>query len=325
MSRPIRITEVGPRDGLQNEKGIVATDAKVALIDALTRAGFPEIEVTSFVSPTWVPQLADASEVLGRVQRRPGTLYSALVPNERGLERALAARVDKVSVFTAASESFTRRNINASIAESIDRFRPVVSGAKAAGLPVRGYVSCVVACPFEGCVDPRRVAEVSRALLDLGVDEVDLGDTIGVAVPGDIERLLDAHAGTLPIERLTLHLHDTRGTALACAWRAIELGVTSFDASCAGLGGCPYAPGASGNLATEELVYACNASDCPTGIDLQLLLDAARRAADAVGSASEGGAGRRGPSKLLVAGLFKAGMVMPCGKATDPTGASAKA
>ena len=310
VGRAVRITEVGPRDGLQNEQGVVSVDAKVAFIDALSHAGLPEIEVTSFVSPKWVPQLADASEVLGRIQRRPGTVYSALVPNEKGLERALEARVDKIAVFTAASESFARKNINASVRESIERFRPVVEAARRAGLPVRGYVSCVVACPFEGPIAPAAVAEVSRALLAVGVDEIDLGDTIGVAVPGDIDRLLAAHAGVVPVERITMHLHDTRGTALACAWRAIELGVTSFDASCGGLGGCPYAPGATGNAATEELVYACEGSSRSTGVDLQALL--------AAGRCIESALGRTLPSRLL-----RAGTLVPRGKVTDPTGASA--
>jgi hydroxymethylglutaryl-CoA lyase len=312
MSVAIRITEVGPRDGLQNEKAVVNLDAKVAFIDRLSDAGCPEIEVTSFVSPKWVPQLADASEVLARIRRRSGTVYSALVPNETGLERALAAKVGKIAVVTAASESFARRNINASVSESIARFRPVVAAAHAAGLPVRGYISCAVACPFEGAIEPARVAEVSRALLDIGVDEIDLGDTVGVAVPGDIDRLLAAHAQVVPLSRTTLHLHDTRGTALACAWRAIESGVTSFDASCGGLGGCPYAPGATGNAATEELVYSCEGSGRPTGIDLHTLLDAGRL----IGSAL----GRDLPSRLL-----KAGTLVPRGSITDPIGVSPSA
>ncbi len=291
----IRITEVGPRDGLQNEPGVVPTEAKVAFVDRLSDAGLPEIEVTSFVSPKWVPQLADASEVLARIRRRPGTVYSALVPNQAGLARALEARVGKIAVFTAASESFCRKNINATIAESIERFQPVVRDAHAAGLPVRGYVSCAVACPFEGAIAPAAVAAASKRLLDLGCDEIDLGDTIGVATPGDIERLLAAHADVVPMERTTIHLHDTRGTALVCAWRAIELGVRSFDASCGGLGGCPYAPGASGNAATEELVYACEGSGLATGVDLATLLAAGRGMAD--------GLGRSLPSRLLRAGV----------------------
>jgi isopropylmalate/homocitrate/citramalate synthase len=295
MSAPLRITEVGPRDGLQNEREIVPVEAKVALVDALSAAGFPEIEVTSFVSPKWVPQLADAAEVLARIARRPGTLYSALVPNEKGLDAALAAKVDKIAVFTAASESFCGKNLNATIAESMARFAPVVRRAREAGRPVRGYVSCAVRCPFEGPVAAARVAEVSRALLDLGVTELDLGDTIGAAVPGDIDPLLAAHAAFAPPETLTIHLHDTRGTALACAFRAIELGVRSLDASCGGLGGCPFAPGATGNLATEELVYAASGSGFATGIDLAALLAAAGLA--------ERSLGRPLPSRLLRAGL----------------------
>lgn len=295
MSGMLRITEVGPRDGLQNEREIVPADAKVALVDALSAAGFPEIEVTSFVSPKWVPQLADAAEVLARIARRPGTVYSALVPNEKGLDAALAAKVDKVAVFTAASEIFCGKNLNATVAESIARFAPVVRRARDAGLPVRGYVSCAVRCPFEGPVAPRTVAEVSRALFDLGVTELDLGDTIGAAVPGDLEPLLAAHAGFAAPGEITIHLHDTRGTALACAFRAIELGVRSLDASCGGLGGCPFAPGATGNLATEELVYAASGSGFATGIDLAALLGAAALA--------ERSLGRPLPSRLLRAGV----------------------
>ncbi|MFO0826935.1 MAG: hydroxymethylglutaryl-CoA lyase [Phycisphaerales bacterium] len=291
----IRIADVGPRDGLQNEREIVSTDHKVALVDALSASGVPEVEVTSFVSAKWVPQLADAAEVLARIRRRPGTIYSALVPNEQGLDAALAARVDKIAVFTAASASFCRRNINATIAESIARFRPVVARARDARLSVRGYVSCAVACPFEGPIAPTAVADVSKMLVDIGCDEIDLGDTIGVAAPADIERLLAAHDGVVAIARTTLHLHDTRGTALACAWRAIELGVRSFDASCAGLGGCPYAPGATGNLATEELVYACERSGLATRVDLPLLLEAGKGIGAALGRAL--------PSRLLRAGL----------------------
>jgi hydroxymethylglutaryl-CoA lyase len=299
MNAGIVLTEVGPRDGLQNEKGLVDQATKIAFIDRLSDAGFAEIEVTSFVSPKWVPQLADAAEVLAGIRRRPGTIYSALVPNEQGLERAFAAKVDKISVFTAASESFCRRNINASIAESIERFRPVVARAKAAGLPVRGYVSCAVACPFEGPVDPRAVAETSKRLLACGVDEIDLGDTIGVAVPLDVERLLKAHDSFLRRDALVLHLHDTRGTALACAWRAHDLGVRRFDASCGGLGGCPYAPGATGNVATEELVYAFERSGVATGVALDAVLDAGRAIAAALGRPPASRLGRAGVAVAL--------------------------
>ncbi|MFM7052432.1 MAG: hydroxymethylglutaryl-CoA lyase, partial [Planctomycetota bacterium] len=219
MAPEVSLCEVGPRDGLQNEKVPVPVEAKVRFVELLAAAGLREIEVTSFVSPKWVPQLADAEEVLARIARREGVVYSALVPNEKGLDAALAAKVDKIAVFTAASEAFCGRNLNATVAESIARFAPVVRRARDAGLPVRGYVSCVVRCPFEGPVAPRTVAEVSRALLDLGVTELDLGDTIGAAVPGDLEPLLAAHAAFAGPGEITIHLHDTRGTALACAFR----------------------------------------------------------------------------------------------------------
>ncbi|MHC4948928.1 MAG: hydroxymethylglutaryl-CoA lyase [Planctomycetota bacterium] len=279
----IRITEVGPRDGLQNEAAILSVEDKVLFVELLAASGLDEIEVSSFVSPRWVPQLADADEVFARVRRREGVVYSALVPNLRGLERAVAAGVDKVAVFTAASETFARRNTNATIAGTIERFRPVVARARAAGLPLRAYVSCVVACPFEGPIEPRRVRDVVARLLDLGADEVDLGETIGVAVPDDVERLYDGLAGLVEPGRTTLHLHDTRGTALACAVRAVALGVRRFDASCAGLGGCPYAPGAAGTLATEDLVYLCEQSGWRTDVDLEALFAAGRHIAAALG------------------------------------------
>lgn len=272
----VRLTEVGPRDGLQNERRVVPTAAKIEFVDRLSAAGFPEIEVTSFVSPRWVPQLADAAEVMAGITRRPGILYSALVPNEQGLERALAARVDKVAVFTAASEGFARRNLNASVAESLARIQPVVRGAVASGLPVRGYVSCVVRCPFDGPTAPEAVRRVVEALLALGVQDVDLGDTIGVAVPDDVDRLLEGLASCLRPEDVTMHLHDTRRTALACAYRSLQLGVRSFDASAGGLGGCPFAPGASGNLATEHLCYLLSGCGIQTGVDASAAAAAAR-------------------------------------------------
>ena len=272
----VRVTEVGPRDGLQNEKAPIPTATKIAFVNQLIAAGFPEVEVTSFVSPKWVPQLADAAEVFAGMTRQPGVICSALVPNERGLEGALAAGADKVAVFTAASETFSQRNTNATIAETIERFRPVVERARAADLPVRGYVSCVVACPYDGPVEPAAVRTVAQQLLDIGVDEIDLGDTIGVAVPTDIDRLLDGVAGVVDPSAVTLHLHDTRRTALACVHRALQLGVTSFDSSCGGLGGCPYAPGAAGNLATEDLLYLCHAMGIETGVDADAVAAASR-------------------------------------------------
>ena len=273
----VRVTEVGPRDGLQNERATVPVEDKVSFVDALVAAGFPEVEVTSFVSPKWVPQLADAAEVMRRVRRRAGTVLSVLVPNERGLEGALAAKADKVSVFVSASEGFSHRNVNASVAECLERLRPVVRDARAASLPVRGYVSCVVRCPFDGPVPPESVRAVSERLLELGCDEIDLGDTIGAAQPEDIERLLRGVAPVLAPGSITLHLHDTRGAAAACVMRALDLGVRSFDSSAAGLGGCPYAPGAPGNLATETLLAALESRGFRHGVDAAAVAAAGAR------------------------------------------------
>ena len=263
----IRVTEVGPRDGLQNEPVPIPTEAKIRLVDALSAAGFPEIEVSSFVNPRWVPQLADASEVFDGITRHPGTIYSGLVPNEKGLDRAMAAGVSKVAVFTAATESFCQRNINTTIADSIERFRPVVAEAISRNLPVRAYVSCIVQCPYEGAVKPGAVREVVERLLELGPVEVALGETLGVVVPDQLEAVLDACAGPLPSSEVTLHLHDTNRRALESVERAVAMGVRSFDAACGGLGGCPFAPGAAGNLATERLLEFCAARGWQTGVD----------------------------------------------------------
>jgi hydroxymethylglutaryl-CoA lyase len=279
----VRITEVGPRDGLQNEARVITAADKIEFVDLLSKAGIAEIEVSSFVSPKWVPQLGDASQVFAAIQRRPGVMYSALVPNEKGLEAAIEARVEKVAVFTAASETFSLKNTNATIAHTLERFAPVIKRARASNLPVRAYVSCVVACPYEGEIDPRRVQDVAAKLLDLGADEIDLGETIGVATPNDIERLYAALAGLLEPSQTTLHLHDTRGTALACACKALELGVRSFDSSCGGIGGCPYAPGAAGNIATEDLAYALHRMGYESGVDLTSLFAAGRHIQHALG------------------------------------------
>jgi hydroxymethylglutaryl-CoA lyase len=272
----IRIVEVGPRDGLQSETGTVPTDVKVAYVDALSGAGLPEIEVSAFVSPQWVPQLADAEEVFRRIRRRPGVVYSALVPNERGLERAMAAGVGKIAVFTAASETFTRRNINASIEESLRRFAPVVTAARAAKLPVRGYVSTAFWCPYEGRILPAPVVEVCRKLLDLGADELSIGDTIGKATPEEVRALLEALPAEWPRERVAMHFHDTYHRAVANARAARERGVSTFDSSAGGIGGCPYAPGATGNVATEALIEAFRADGLEVTGDLEAL-GAARR------------------------------------------------
>ena len=290
----VRIVEVGPRDGLQNESRPIPTDVKIAYVDALSETGLREIEVTSFVRPRLVPQLADAAEVFAGITRRPGVVYSALVPNPKGLERALEAKVERIAVFTAASETFNQKNINASIAESIERFLPVLEGARSAGVPVRGYVSTAFVCPFEGEIEPGRTVSVVEQLLALGVDEVSIGDTIGAAVPSQVTALLERLRDRLPLEKTAMHFHDTRGIGLANVLVSLEHGVSTFDTASGGLGGCPFAPGASGNLATEDLVYFLHGLGVPTGLDLASL----RRASDVIESAL----GERLPSRVRRAG-----------------------
>lgn len=263
----VLICDVGPRDGLQNEPAILPVDDKVDFVDRLSHSGLAEIEVGSFVRPDLIPQLADSLEVFSAIQRVPGVTYSALVPNLKGLEAALEARVDKVAVFTSASEGFASANIRSSIRESIERFRQVIDVAHQEGLPVRAYVSCVIACPYDGPTAVDDVRRVCASLLEIGADELDLGDTIGVATPDDISRLYEGIADACTPSESVLHLHDTNGQAVECARRAFELGVRRFDASCGGLGGCPFAPGASGNIATESLVDALEQLGADTGID----------------------------------------------------------
>jgi isopropylmalate/homocitrate/citramalate synthase len=270
----VRIVEVGPRDGLQNEAAVVPAAVKIELIERLAAAGLPAVEATSFVSPRWIPQLADAEEVLRGVTRRPGTSYPVLVPNLQGLERALAAGAEEIAVFTAASETFNRKNINASIAESLDRIRALAGPALAQGVRVRGYISCVLGCPYEGAVAEDTVIEVAQALIELGCYEISLGDTIGLGTPVAARRLLWAVAGECGMERLAVHFHDTRGQALANVFACLEAGVTVVDSSVAGLGGCPYAQGASGNVATEDLVYLLHGIGVETGVDLGALVAA---------------------------------------------------
>ncbi len=272
----IEITEVSPRDGLQNQSSVITTETKIAFVDALSKTGLQRIEVSSFVNPKWVPQLADAAEVFSGIIRSGNVKYSALVPNEQGWERAMEVGVDEIGLMTSASETFCKRNTNTSIADSIERIKPLVESAKANGVGTRGYVSCVVACPYEGEVDSGHVRSVVKQLLDIGVENISLGETIGVAVPSDIARLYDALEGVLSPEQSILHLHDTRGTALACVFSAMQLGVRRFDASSGGLGGCPYAPGAAGNLATEDLVYFANRMGIDTGVHLAQLISATR-------------------------------------------------
>jgi hydroxymethylglutaryl-CoA lyase len=282
--RDVRVYEVGPRDGLQNEATPIPTEAKLRFIGLLGDAGLREIEATSFVSPRAIPQLADADDLMAGLARREGVRYPVLVPNQRGLERADAAGVDAIAVFTAASEPFTRANINMSIAESIDAFRPVIEHARAHGWWTRGYVSTAFGCPYQGEVDEVAVVGVARELLDLGIDELSIGDTIGVAGPSDVRRVVGAlTASGISIERLAMHFHDTRGTALANVAAALDLGIRCFDASTGGTGGCPYAPGAAGNLATEDLVYLLDREGLSHGVDLDALLVAAAHVAETLG------------------------------------------
>ena len=273
---PARVTvvEVGPRDGLQNEVAIVPTAAKVRFIEMLAAAGLPVVEATSFVHPEAVPQLADADQVLPAIARRPGVRYPVLVPNMRGMERAIAAGADAIAVFTAASEAFAQANIRMTSGESLEAVAPVLAAARAAGMWTRGYVSTAFGCPYQGEVDPAAVADVAVALHELGCDQISVGDTIGVAEPDDVGRVLSPLLERLPAERLALHLHDTRGRAIDNAEAGLDLGITAFDASASGLGGCPFAPGAPGNLATETLVSWLHGLGIETGVDEPALLDA---------------------------------------------------
>jgi hydroxymethylglutaryl-CoA lyase len=288
----VRIVEVGPRDGLQNEPGTVPAAVKVELIERLAAAGLPAVEATSFVSPRWVPQMADAAEVMAALKRRPGTSYPVLVPNLKGLEGALAAGAREVAVFAAASESFSRRNINCSIDESLARFEPVCEQALAAGVKVRGYVSCVLGCPYEGEVAPEAVALVSARLSEMGCYEVSLGDTIGTGTADATQRMIEAVARQVPSERLAGHFHDTYGQALANMVAAMDMGVATFDSSVAGLGGCPYAKGATGNVATEDVLYLLHGLGVRTGADLDAVVDAGIFICEAIGRANASRAGR---------------------------------
>jgi hydroxymethylglutaryl-CoA lyase len=272
----VRIVEVGPRDGLQNEKAHIATADKIALIDRLSATGLRSIEATSFVSPKWVPQLADAAEVYAGIAKRPGVHYPVLVPNEQGLERALAVGVREIAVFTAASEAFNRRNINASIDESLARFEPVMARAKAEGVQVRGYVSTVLGCPYQGEVPVADVVRVAAALHAMGCYEVSLGDTIGVGTPGKARAMLHAVATAVPMPALAVHFHDTYGQALSNILACLEEGVAVVDSAVSGAGGCPYAKGASGNVASEDVVYMLHGLGIETGVDLDALADTGR-------------------------------------------------
>ena len=287
----VRIVEVGPRDGLQNEQKTVPTERKAEFINLLAAAGLSDIEVASFVHPKWVPQLADAEELVKQLAFTPNLRYSALVPNMKGLDRALASGIRRIAVFTAASETFNRKNINMGVQESIDVFKPVVARALKEGISVRGYVSTCFVCPYEGPVAKEKVADVTRLLFDLGVDEISIGDTIGAATPKDIETTVGYLLQQFPAERLAMHFHDTYGMAVANVYESLQMGIAVFDSSAGGLGGCPYAPGASGNVATEDLVYLFDRLGVQTGVSLKLL----RRASHLIAQELE----RNLPSRVL--------------------------
>ena len=282
----VRIVEVGPRDGLQNEKVNVLTEQKIHFINLLSEAGLPVIEATSFVSPRAIPQLSDARAVMAGITRRTGTNYPVLVPNLKGMERAISVGIRSVSVFTAASESFTQHNIHATIAESFADFRPVVALARQEHIAVRGYISTVFGCPYEGAVDPQRVLHAAQALLEMGVEELSLGDTIGVATPIQVMEMIDLLIQQgISVEQIAVHFHDTRGTALANVLASLQMGVSIVDASVGGLGGCPYAPGAAGNLATEDLLYMLHGMNIKTGVDLEKVVAATSYIAPILGHA----------------------------------------
>lgn len=293
MAESVRIVEVGPRDGLQNEAQSVSTEAKIEFIGLLADAGLTTIEATAFVSPKWVPQMADHAEVLRGLERREGVTYPVLVPNLRGFEAAVAAGATEVAVFAAASEMFSQKNINCTIAESLERFAPVFAAASATDVRVRGYVSCALGCPYEGAVDPARVADVAARLFEAGCYEISLGDTIGVGTPNRTKAMIEAVGARVPVAHLAGHFHDTYGQALANIYASTEVGVRVFDASVSGLGGCPYAPGAAGNVATEDLVYMLDGMHVETGVDLDRLIVA--------GSFMRGKLGRETQSRVAKA------------------------
>lgn len=281
--RFVKVVEVGPRDGLQNERVEVPTAAKIRFVEALAAAGLSEVEASAFVSPKWVPQLADAADVFSGIRRRDGVQYTALVPNMAGFERAVSAKASKIAIFTAASDTFNKKNTNATIAESIQRFIPIVNEAAKAKLPVRAYLSTAFYCPYEGKISVKAVEGVVRLLINIGCDEFSIGDTIGRATPADLDPVLDALQPLLPADRLAMHFHDTYGTALANVYHSLSRGVSVFDSSAGGLGGCPYAPGASGNLATEDLLYLLSGLGIESGVDLNAVCAAGRDIEQVIG------------------------------------------
>jgi len=274
LPQQVKIVEVGPRDGLQNEKETIGADVKIELVNRLTDAGFVNIEAASFVSPKWVPQMATSAEVMEKIRRKPGVIYSALTPNMKGFEAAVAAKADEVVIFGAASEAFSQKNINCSIAESIERFREVAQAAKEHKIRLRGSISCAFGCPYQGEVVLDSVADVVRRMRDLGCDEIDIADTIGVGTPVKVQQVMQTAAREFPIARLSGHFHDTYGQALANIYASLEVGITIFHSSVAGLGGCPYAKGATGNVSTEDVLYMMNGLGIDTGIDLDAVVDA---------------------------------------------------
>lgn len=286
LPKHVRIVEVGPRDGLQNEKQPIPTAAKIALIENLVDAGLTYIEAGSFVNPKWVPQMADSAEVFAGIARKPGVTYAALTPNLQGYERAIAVKANEVAIFAAASEAFSQKNINCSISESIKRFVALIAAAQAQQIPVRGYISCVLGCPYSGAVDARQVAQIASELYSMGCYEISLGDTIGVGTAGQTKQLIDTVAQVVPIDKIAAHMHDTYGQALANIYAALEMGVSVIDASVAGLGGCPYAAGATGNVATEDLVYLLNGLGIEHGVDLEKLIYAGNTISNILGKPS---------------------------------------
>jgi isopropylmalate/homocitrate/citramalate synthase len=276
IPKKIQLVEVGPRDGLQNEKLWVETETKIALIEKLAQAGLTKIEATSFVSPKWIPQMKDAFEVLSGIERRPGVSYPVLTPNIKGFEKALEAGATEVAVFGAASEAFSQNNINCSIVESVERFRPIIAAAQKSGIRVRAYISCVLGCPYIGVVPVADVVKLALQMSEMGCYEISLGDTIGIGTPQQAKKMVEAVAEKVPVSKLALHFHDTRGQALANIYACLELGVSIIDSSVAGLGGCPYAHGASGNVATEDVVYMLHGMGIETGVELEKLIEVGR-------------------------------------------------
>jgi hydroxymethylglutaryl-CoA lyase len=292
LPKRVRMVEVGPRDGLQNEPGVVPAAVKIGLIDRLSESGLPVIEATSFVSPKWVPQMGDAAEVMAGIRRKPNVSYAVLTPNMKGLEGALAAKVDEVAVFAAATESFSQRNTNCSIAESFTRFEPVCRAALDHGVRVRGYISVVLGCPYEGEVRAEAVAEVARRLFDMGCYEISMGDTVGAGTPAKTRRMIEAVARHVPVEKQAGHFHDTFGQACANILASLEMGVATFDSSVAGLGGCPYSPGATGNVATEDVLYMLDGMGIETGVSMDKLLEASEFISGFLNRATNSRAGR---------------------------------